>query len=97
MSGIIRWEDPPDRRGQAHYDWPAIAGALQGRPGAWALALVCPTREIAATTARYVRESHYEALQGEQYDAKARTVDGEFRVYARYLGPRHADPAGGPA
>ncbi len=86
LTGIIRWEAPPELRGAAH-DWPAITADLKTRPGDWALIMVCSTREIAATTARNVRESHYEALHGDRYEAKARTVDGEFRVYARYLWP----------
>lgn len=90
MTGIISWEEPPRRRAEARYDWPDIAADLQSKPGAWAHALTCDTREIAGVTAKNIRESHYQALHGHRYDAKARTVDGEFRVYACYLGPAGA-------
>ena len=86
MSGVIRWEEPPRQTQGPVHNWAAIAAALQARPGEWALIAVCETRATAGTTAKYVRESFYEPLKTGQYEAKSRTVDGEFRVYARYVG-----------
>lgn len=86
MSGIIRWEEPPPAKHTAVHDWPRIAADLQSKPGEWAHILTCVSPATAGTTAKYVRESFYEPLKGGQYEAKSRTVDGEFRVYARYMG-----------
>lgn len=89
MSGVIGWEEPPpSRRSPTVHDWAAIADALRSNPGTWALVAVCPSMQIAASTARYVRESHYKPLRGDVYEAASRLVDGESRVYARYIGEK---------
>ena len=86
MSGVLRWETPPPQTQGPVHNWPAIAADLQQKPGEWALIALCDTRATAGTTAKYVRESFYEPLKTGVYEAKSRTVDGEFRVYARYMG-----------
>lgn len=84
---MIRWEEPPPRRAAPAYDWPQIAKELQRRPGKWALIAVCPNTATAGSTARHIRNGAYEALRSVGiFDAVARTIDGEARVYAQYLG-----------
>lgn len=82
---VIRWEDPPgDRRGT---DWAAVAKALRWRPGKWALVVVCNNAVTAGAVARDIRVSKYPALRDRgPFEAVARSVDGEARVYARYVG-----------
>lgn len=90
--GVIRWEDPPERNhGTDHkpkraHDWSAIGRALRRRPGRWAVIAVCGYPTLAGATAYGVRNGTYRALPPGRYEAVSRTVDGECRVYARYLG-----------
>lgn len=87
MTEPRREEPPPISRSERRYDWKGIAATLQADPGEWYKVLDCNTSANAATTARYIRESYYTPLRASRYEAVARTVDGEHRVYARYLGP----------
>jgi hypothetical protein len=82
---VIRWEDPPeDRRGT---DWAAVGQALKQQPGKWALAVVCNNTVTAGAVARDIRVGKYPAMRAlGSFDAMARSVDGEARVYARYVG-----------
>lgn len=85
--GVIRWEDPPTTKGMAAHDWPAIGAALAEQPGQWALVVVCPNGATAGSTARHVRDGKYAALNAYgRFEAHSRTVGGEHRVYARYVG-----------
>lgn len=85
--GVVSWEDPPSARRAPEYDWQRIAQDLKSRPGVWAHVVTCTSAACAGTVARNVRRSAYNALAGHRYAAKSRTVAGEFRVYAMYLGP----------
>lgn len=83
----VRWEDPPAGLRGATYDWAIIGKRLKERPGEWAMVAVCPNSPTAGNTARYIREGKYRALRAlGVYDATARTIQGEARVYARYIG-----------
>lgn len=85
MSDDFRWEEPPPRvRGGVH-DWAAIAEALKARPQEWAMVAVLNNSVNAGSTARHIREGNYAALAS-GFDAVARTVDGEARIYARFMG-----------
>lgn len=85
MSGILRWEDPPPRGGTDRYDWDTIADQLVAQPGRWARVAVAPNASTAGQMAQRIRNGSYDALPA-GFDATARTVDGEARVYARYVG-----------
>jgi hypothetical protein len=85
VSGIVQWEAPPPRRWGAVHDWQAIAKELKAWPGEWALVAVCASQTTAASTARYIRAGKYKPLSS-GFEATARTVDGEARIYARYIG-----------
>jgi hypothetical protein len=89
---VIRWEDPPPGKYSPEYDWPAIAKALSSAPGTWALVAVCPNTGTAGSTARHIRNGAYQALRTVgKFEATARTVRGEARVYARYVGSNRED------
>lgn len=84
--GVIRWEDPPDRWGRRN-DWAAIGAALVSRPRRWAHVLTAVNGQTAAQMARHIGAGKYSALAPlGRFEAKSRTVDGEPRVYARYIG-----------
>jgi len=87
VSGVIRWEDPPRRGvGEAH-NWPGIAADLRQRPKQWAIAVICRNFSTAGQTARRIRDGAYKPMEPTgAFEATARTIDGEHRVYARYVG-----------
>lgn len=82
----LRWgEPPPGRRGLI--DWPAVAVSLRAEPGRWAIIQVCRSPAAASNLARRVRDGSYSAFRPVgAFEAVSRTVDGEIRVYARYVG-----------
>ena len=80
----LRWEDPPPRKGVQ--DWVEIVKALKTRPGEWAMVGVYPHGGIAAAHAHNARNAVYKGMRPGAIEAVSRTVDGEARVYARYVG-----------
>ncbi len=86
MSAIVRFENLPGDSRKKH-DWAAIGGALKKRPQRWAIALVCNSSAKAASLAQVIREGRYPVLAAiGTFEAVSRTVDGEPRVYARWVG-----------
>lgn len=81
----LRWEEPPEQKGGPVHDWRAIGEALRSRPNEWAMAVICRNSATAGSTALLIRRGRYDAL-GSGFEAVARTVGGEARVYARYVG-----------
>jgi hypothetical protein len=86
VSAVISWEDPPSayHRGPVH-NWRAIGAELKDRPGTWAVVAVCDNATLAGQTASHIRHGKYIEL-GAGFEAVSRKVDGEPRVYARYVG-----------
>lgn len=87
----IRFEElPPDARG-GRLPSPMsqdIAAQLTERPGEWAHIRSGATPARAASLAHHVRAGTSRAFRPKgAFEAKSRTVDGQFRVYARYVGP----------
>ncbi|MGW5852128.1 hypothetical protein ACWFQ8_29980 [Streptomyces sp. NPDC055254] len=65
----------------------AIATQLRTKPGQWAHIDSKSTRASAASTAYAVRNGHLNAYApAGTFEATSRTVNGEYRVYARYVG-----------
>ncbi|MER7908250.1 hypothetical protein [Streptomyces sp. NPDC096068] len=65
----------------------AIAKELRARPGEWAHILTFDTVGSATATAYSIRKGARKAwAPAGSFEARSRTVDGEYRVYARYLG-----------
>lgn len=83
---MIKFEDPPPaKRAVTVHDWPGISATLRARRGDWALVATCRNQNLASVTARQIRLGIRKEL-GQGFEATARTVDGEHRVYARYVG-----------
>lgn len=82
----VRWEQPPPS-GNDRYDWAAIGAQLVARPGEWAMVAVARNVGTSSQMAKKIRTSDYHPLAAlGRFEAVARTVDGEPRVYARYIG-----------
>lgn len=84
-----RWEDPPERRrstspAQNHKE---LADALKKRPGTWAHVLSYGAASTAGSVAQGIRSGRPLAWYPTgSFDAVARTVNGQHRVYAVYKG-----------
>lgn len=71
---------PPEARN-------AFAAALRARPGAWALMGQHQSPGSARQMAYSIRQAHTTTFApAGAFEADAKTVMGEHRVYARYLG-----------
>lgn len=90
MPPVVLWEDPPPpgrgSRNVAH-DWPAIVAALRVRPREWARVTTYPSDNSARVMADRLRQGAVAAARpAGSVQAVSRMVDGEYRVYARYVG-----------
>ena len=90
-TSALRWEDPPAHRRtgprKPGQDWIPIAAALRANPGRWAIVNVESNRSDAAQTANRISSGRIQSFYPVgRFEAVARTVDGECRVYARYTG-----------
>ncbi|AUG78072.1 hypothetical protein CFP65_3271 [Kitasatospora sp. MMS16-BH015] len=64
-----------------------IARALRGRPSEWAVVQRAASIGRAASAAQAIRSARLHAYEpAGAFQAVARTVQGEHRVYARYVG-----------
>lgn len=91
----LKFEPPPAKERKAswgrHY---LIAHRLRARPKEWAVVGTYNGAESARATVRHIRKGRLESYRpAGSFEAEARTVDGEARVYARYVGeqPPKAD------
>lgn len=83
----FEWEDPPETTRRVYRRHDTIARQLRGRQGEWAKVAVCRSDPGARNLANRVRSGLTVAyLPAGDFEAVVREVDGEFRVYARYLG-----------
>lgn len=90
--GVIRWEEPPASHRVDRYDWAAIGAELVAHPGIWAMVAVANNSVTAGAMANHIRNGKYLKLaELGRFDAKARSIDGENRVYARYIGEVGSD------
>ncbi len=89
MSAIVRWEDPPPPyRGRSRppqFAWADACQELARHPHRWALVATIRNSRDAAQYALMLRQGRLGGM-GAALDAVARTVDGESRVYARWVG-----------
>lgn len=90
VSDEVVWQEPPrsDRgrkRGKrGEHDHAAIAAALRQRPGEWAL---IPVTGVLTGITDHIRRGRLAAYRpAGQYEAVRRHVNGETRVYARFVG-----------
>lgn len=83
----LAWEDPPDIT--ALQVARSLADELRARPGEWAVVSTHPTMGTAQSTSSNIRSGRRAIYRPRfAFDATAREVDGEYRVYARYIGPQ---------
>lgn len=85
----IRWEEPPSRtRVGAPTQHRDVANQLKANPGNWGIVAVYDKASTAGSIAAQIRAGSVNAYQpAGAFEAHARTVEGERRVYARYVGP----------
>lgn len=84
----IKWEDPPaDAR---RNDWAPIAAELRAHPMKWAMIAARKTIGPASDISEKVKGARPTSPKFFQppgsFEAVTRKVDGEYRVYARYVG-----------
>lgn len=89
----IRFEEPPLHRGgnrnggRENPKYRADAAALMSRPGEWAIVHAGGRRSLADGLAYQIKSGKIAAYRpAGAFEAMARTVDGEYRTYARYVG-----------
>ena len=91
ISFDIVFEDPPapcrSWRLPQRIDWTAVGKTLSEQPERWARIAVL---DDVTKAGRYAHRIRYGLVEGLQpygvFEARARTVDGEHRVYARLVG-----------
>lgn len=93
MKVTLIFEEPPPRSVVAstpRLDYGAhlgVAAALRLRPGEWARVGAYMSPETSASVAYAIKSAVTRAyLPAGSFEAVARTVEGENRVYARYVG-----------
>lgn len=88
MAERMIWEDPPYRSGPTSRTNHGVAATrLRRRPGRWGVVATYVTASSAASAANMVRTGKTASYTpAGAFEATARTVDGEHRVYARYVG-----------
>lgn len=83
----IVWEAPPATVKRPRVDHVAKAETLKTRPGEWGIVATYDSSSIAASVAQGIRGGTTNAWKPRgAYEATARTVEKEHRVYARYVG-----------
>ncbi len=83
----IRWEDPPDPAGSGRRGvWIERLTPLMEHPKRWAVVATRPVANPARVLTHDLKVGRFQMPPG-RWEFLSRTVDGECRVYARYLGP----------
>jgi hypothetical protein len=86
----LKWEEPPhadQRRPGGAKRHAEVAAQLKSRPGEWARVAAFDKDTRSRTYAHYIRRGGLAAYRPDgSFEAVSRTVDGEYRVYARYVG-----------
>lgn len=82
----FRFEEPPASQLGRPSSHTEAAKALMERPGEWGMITVCSTSGSSSSTARAIRKGVSKTWQpAGDFEAVARKVDGQYRVYARYM------------
>lgn len=85
-SSTIRFEAPAPHPPRFAESLAAVAAALRARPGEWALLGRYSTSGAARQTAYEIRHGLHHAFTEGGFEAQAKTLCGEYRVYVRYAG-----------
>src|SRR3954471_13743324 len=96
-SGIV-WEAPPaaarSSRSLPHPQLAAFAAALRSRPGEWALYPRPLSSGSCTVTQQVIKQGQRSKwTPAGTFDATVRTVDGQRRLYVRYIGEAEAGSA----
>ncbi|MFJ4828434.1 hypothetical protein ACIP79_00610 [Streptomyces sp. NPDC088747] len=93
---MVRFEDPPaPRRGVPRADHKAAAEELRGLPGMWGFVTAYQAQSAAAQAASNIRNGDAQAYQPKgAFDATSRTVNGEYRLYVKFIGEETSGDAG---
>ncbi len=96
MTGVLRWEEPPNRRQNKATRWAPVAAELRARPGEWAVIEETSNQTSTAATVQYVKKGDGPFAPLGAFDAISRTErlpkgpgGGALtvtKVYARYVG-----------
>lgn len=90
--GLVFEDPPPSRQHGPRTNHAHVAAALKAQPGRWAVVSVHGSPPAANTAACRIKSALTAAYQpARSFEAVARTVDGECRVYARYVGESSDD------
>lgn len=82
----FRFEEPPAAHQQPRGGQIEAAQKLRAKPGEWGMVTVCSTSGSSSSMARAIRVGTRTAWQpAGDFEAVSRKVDGEYRVYARYM------------
>lgn len=86
---ILRFEEPPPSNGKGRIAWPPVADELRANPEDWAVVAICTRRAAASGKAQMIKSGAVPAFRPKgSFEATYRSVEDEFRVYARYVGNR---------
>jgi hypothetical protein len=85
VTAVIRWEAPPVERVKPRRiaEWDGVASDLRARPGEWALIAVGVEHTNTAGQINAARIRCFAPAGA--FEAQRQLVDGEIRVYARYV------------
>jgi hypothetical protein len=82
----VRFEEPAHHALRSAESLTEFTTALRARPGRWALLGQYGTPGVASTVAYDIRKGLMPAFAGGGFEAEARSMLGEYRVYVRYVG-----------
>ena len=86
MTAQVSWEEPPPPK-KALRDYSLVAQQLRENPGRWARIDSFPHATAAGRMAYVIRTGRTSYWQEPgDFEAASRAVDGQFYVYARYMG-----------
>ncbi|WP_420783049.1 hypothetical protein [Streptomyces sp. LPB2020-019-1HS] len=94
MAHTVHFEDLPTSSrspSAASHRYSETAQILKSKPMKWARILQRARRGDAATTAYQIRKGILAAFRpAGSFEAKSRTKEGNYYVYARYVGPKES-------
>lgn len=85
-SGLV-WEEPPTG-GRSRSNWRSVGTELRSRPGAWAVVgtFDLTDRSVASTLASSIKGGRLGGFARGEFDAIARIIDDQVKVYACFVG-----------
>lgn len=87
MEPTLTWTDPPPlTRGPTSTKYLHIFNTLRENPGQWAQLVIPDVKSVDSLTHPIKNGKLSGSAPAGSFDAVARTVDGEKRLYVRYVG-----------